>query len=170
MFSPYSLSNSASCFGFRAAATTRSPALSTASVNARPRPREAPVMSQTFDIDPLSAVHRPAPNREAVKVRSFDSSAPTELQGKLRMPVFLGVGDLSQKGRDAARWAGSCVPLFPIPTCELFAQRNLLEFADAGARDFREEDERVRELPFRKGSSEEGAQFFRRSRGPIFQD
>jgi hypothetical protein len=27
-------------------------------VNARPRPREAPVMSHTFDINPLSAVHR----------------------------------------------------------------------------------------------------------------
>ena len=52
----YLPSSSTSCSGLRAVATTRSPASSTASVNARPRPREAPVMSHTFDISPLSAV------------------------------------------------------------------------------------------------------------------
>jgi hypothetical protein len=35
-----------------------SPGSSAGSVNARPRPREAPVMSHTFDTKPLSAVHR----------------------------------------------------------------------------------------------------------------
>src|SRR5258708_39783358 len=55
--SEYLALSSTSCSGLRAVATTRSPASSTASVNARPRPREAPVMSHTFDIDPLFAVH-----------------------------------------------------------------------------------------------------------------
>src|SRR5260370_23642784 len=54
MVSTYLLSSSTSCSGLRAVATTRSPALSTVSVNTRPRPRDAPVMSQTFDINPLS--------------------------------------------------------------------------------------------------------------------
>jgi len=37
-----------------------------ASVNARPRPREAPVMSHTFDINPLSAVPRMLAAEETV--------------------------------------------------------------------------------------------------------
>lgn len=57
-FSEYLSSSSTSCSGLPAVTTTRSPASSTASVNALPKPREAPVMSHTFDINPLSAVHR----------------------------------------------------------------------------------------------------------------
>ena len=40
-------------------------------VNARPRPREAPVMSHTFDINPLSAVHGKIAAEETVNRAIF---------------------------------------------------------------------------------------------------
>src|SRR5260370_3537749 len=69
--SEYLSSSSTSCSGLRSVATTRSPASSTASVNARPRPREAPVMSQTFDINPLFAIHRKSAVDETVNRAIF---------------------------------------------------------------------------------------------------
>jgi hypothetical protein len=48
--SGYSAARSASGSMLRAEATTRSPAASAASVNALPRPREAPVMNQTLAV------------------------------------------------------------------------------------------------------------------------
>src|SRR5258708_6936912 len=43
------------CCELRAEASTRCPALRASSVKARPRPREAPVISQTFDMPTSSA-------------------------------------------------------------------------------------------------------------------
>ena len=66
---------------------------STASVNARPKPREAPVMSHTFDINPLSAVHRkpavcetPEPCDPFLMHRSAWSFRTSSAAGAMQLP------------------------------------------------------------------------------------
>jgi len=58
----------------------------------------------------------------------------------------------------------------PFPVGKLFAQRELFEFADGGARNRFDEDESVRELPFGEGFRKEAAKLLRRSLGAIFQN
>src|SRR5208282_2442730 len=58
----------------------------------------------------------------------------------------------------------------PGPVGELFAERGLFEFADGGAGQSFEENERIGKLPFGERLSQKGAKFFRRSVCPVFQN
>src|ERR1700741_807699 len=62
--------------------------------------------------------------------------------------------------KTAATWM-----LLPVPVGELFAEGGFLEFAYAGAGDFGDEDEGVRDLPLGEGFGQEFAElFWRRGR------
>ena len=58
----------------------------------------------------------------------------------------------------------------PFPVGELFAQGQLLEFADGGARNCIDEDKSVGKLPLGKRLGEKRAKFFRGGRGAVLQD
>ena len=58
----------------------------------------------------------------------------------------------------------------PLPVGELFAERDLLEFADRGAWNGIHENERVGELPLRERFRQESAQFFRRGTSAVPQN